>query len=92
MNKRDYILFTPAIAHALPKNTKLNIFYDDFNVGRFKMIFDEISDVSDYAYEFMGAICRGSGAERCFITNEDILTLLPDTVPIQRYRNSPCRR
>lgn len=91
---------------AVPKNTLLRLRYDCVNTGEFWWLHDRVEadrvygafsydgegweDVCDYLYEFMGDVCRGSGAEPVMLAKRVDMAKDPD-----RYRavlGTPARR
>ncbi len=83
---------------AVPKNTLLRLRYDATNSGEFWWLHDRVEGdrvwggfrydgedwvgIDDYLYEFMGEVCRGSGAEPL-----RLLTRLDPAKDPDRYRD-----
>lgn len=79
---------------AVPKNTLLRLRYDCVNTGEFWWLHDRVEadrvygafsydgedwgGVCDYLYEFMGEVCRGSGAEPVMLVKRVDMAKDPD--------------
>ena len=66
--------------------------YEVRAIGRFRYKGDEWSEEGDYIYEFRNTMCRGSGAERCFITNISAINCLSASVTLHRYSDVKDKR
>ena len=55
------------------KHQEISLVHDEIRlVGQYRYPeMEEFSKLGDYLYEFMGIICRGSGAEPLFILNDN---------------------